>query len=281
MLYRELAPHIALRSFVECFWVWRTDSAHQWEQGERILPDGCTELLFDFGELTRQTGSYPQAPNKAGGELAGQLSSAFEFQPIGALDVLGVRFHAQGIFPFLDHPLTELTDRVVPLREIRSSLSKQLWPMLLQETDDRQRIRLVEQALLSLTSKNDLRPDSHLRNAVKCIEGNYGLISIDDLSREIGLGRRQLERKFALQVGITAKRYTRIVRFKRILSLVQRTNSYDWQSVAANCGYYDQSHLIREFKEFSGQTPSRLLGADRALSLIFQSDKRKTFFYNT
>ena len=281
MLYREISPHEALGRFVQCYWVWRTDSAHQWGERERILPDGCTELLFDLAGPARETSSDAHELSEKGAALAGQLSSAIEFQPIGAMDVLGVRFHAHGIFPFLGHPLVELTDRVVALHEIWDDLSDELWSKLREASGDRQRIKLVEHALLILARKRDLHPDSHVQNAVECIAANGGLISIEQLVHEVGLGRRQLERKFALQVGVSPKLYTRIIRLQKFLGQVQRTREYEWPSVVIDCHYYDQSHLIRDFKALCGQTPSEFFGSDHAMARMFMSGERKTHFYNT
>ena len=281
MLYREISPHVALRRFVQCFWVWRTDSSYQWGKRERILPDGCTELLFDFADPAQQTDSDVNALSKKSTKLAGQLSSAIEFQPIGAMDILGVRFYAHGIFPFLNHPLVEITDRVVALHEIWNDFSNELWPMLHEASGDRQRIKLVEHALLTLVRKQDLHPDVHVKNAVECIASSNGLISIERLARELGLGRRQLERKFVLQVGVSPKLYTRIIRLRKFLSLVQRAGEYEWPSVVFDCGFYDQSHLIRDFKALSGQTPSEFFGSDHAMARMFLSGQCKTHFYNT
>jgi transcriptional regulator GlxA family with amidase domain len=126
-----------------------------------------------------------------------------------------------------------------------------------------------------------MQPDTRLENAVDCIAANQGLISIEELTRQVGLGRRQLERKFALHVGVSPKLYTRIIRFQRILDLVQKAERFEWPDVSVNCGYYDQSHLIRDFKAFSGRTPDDYLSADETMARLFLFGKRKTYFYNT
>lgn len=281
LLYREFDPHPALRRFVRCYWIWKTDLTHRWGTQERILPDGCPELLFNFGKLVRESNSGIYERSAISSRIAGQLSSAFDFQPSGPINLLGVRFHAHGLFPFLNLPLTELTDRVVALHEVWDSLSKELRPRILEGSDDRQRINFVETLLLTIVGKHDMQPDTRIKNAVNCIAFNQGLISIEELTRQVGLGRRQLERKFAIHVGVSPKLYTRIVRFQRIFDLVQRAERYEWPDVSLDCGYYDQSHLIRDFKAFSGRTPDDYFGADETLARLFQFGKRKTYFYNT
>lgn len=270
LLYREYDPHLALRCFVKCYWIWQTDLTHKWGTQERILPDGCTELLFDFGEPVRQNHSGASTSLAVKSQMAGQLSSAFEFRPPGAINVLGVRFHAHGIFPFLRLPLAEMTDRIVALHDVWNGLAKELGQRLIETCDDRQRIDLVEDFLLFMIRKHDIRPDTHVKNAVECIATNDGLISIEELSRQIGLGKRQLERKFALQVGVSPKLYTRIIRFQRIFRIIQRAEKYEWPEVLVDCGYYDQSHLIKDFRAISGRTPSEYFSASDTMARLFQ-----------
>jgi len=281
LLYREIDPHVALRPFVQCFWLWRTSPSYRWRKRERILPDGCTELLFDLGDPNCQTAPGSRVLSESNSKVAGQLTSAFEFQSVGTMNMLGVRFHAHGIFPFLKQPLAELTDSVVALKEIWPSLSNELSPHLLAASGDRQRIESVERVLLRLLHKQELQPEPHLQNAVKCISANAGLISIEQLAREIGLGKRQLERIFSLQVGVSPKHYARITRLQRILRLLQRADKYDWPNIVVNCRFYDQSHLTRDFKELTGLTPTEFFGSDQTMARLLLSGQRKTHFYNT
>ncbi len=281
LLYREFDPHLALRCFVKCYWIWQTDSTHRWGTQERILPDGCTELLFNFGESVQQSHSGARENAVERSQIAGQLSTAFRFQPSGSINLLGVRFHAHGIFPFLDLPLAEVTDRVVGLSEIWTGLAKELEQRLYEACEDQQRIDRVEDCLLTMVKKRDMRPDTHVENAVKCIAKNDGLITIEELSDRIGIGIRQLERKFALHVGISPKLYARIIRFQKIFKVIERVENYEWPGVLVDCGYYDQPHLIRDFKALSGRTPSDYFKSDEAMARLFQRSQRKTYFYNT
>ena len=80
--------------------------------------------------------------------------------------------------------------------------------------------------------------------------------------------RCQLERRFLWEVGLTPKRLSRIVRFQRAIDLL-RTTDERWAAVALDCGYYDQAHLNREFRDFAGQSPGQYLGTEQPMAERF------------
>lgn len=99
-------------------------------------------------------------------------------------------------------------------------------------------------------------PTSEVVEAVaNCILRRRGRVTIEALAYDAGLSRRQLERRFLLEVGAPPKLYARIARFNHVLELLAESLAPDWPDIAYLCGYYDQAHLIREFRRFTGQTP--------------------------
>jgi AraC-like DNA-binding protein len=82
--------------------------------------------------------------------------------------------------------------------------------------------------------------------------------SIATLSEHVGLSARRFTRLFSLEVGLTPKVYARIQRFQRALGCMQQSNGSDWTEVAQSCGYFDQSHFIRECRSLSGFAPTEL-----------------------
>jgi len=80
---------------------------------------------------------------------------------------------------------------------------------------------------------------------------------VADLARELGLSERHLGRSFRSLLGISTKRYLRLIRFEHALRLAHERAHPDWAQHAVECGYFDQTHMIRDFREFAGLTPSR------------------------
>ena len=89
------------------------------------------------------------------------------------------------------------------------------------------------------------------------------------------MGARQLERRFLEEVGMTPKRLARISRFQRVFKALER-RPIGWTRVAVECGYYDSSHLVRDFREFTGEAPSRAVGAEAELALAFTRANRRS-----
>ena len=114
-----------------------------------------------------------------------------------------------------------------------------------------------------------------MNQAVTEIEDAWGRIRIAELSARLGLGGRRLERAFQRQIGVSPKLFTRIVRFQRVFELVQAglpcpgRIAIDWAMLALDCGYFDQSHLIRDFRRFSGQSPAAYFDSEHRLSDLF------------
>ena len=92
---------------------------------------------------------------------------------------------------------------------------------------------------------------------------------IDELAGRLGLSGRQLELRFKERVGIGPKLLARMVRFQRIFQALEARASRRWGRVAAECGYYDQAHLIRDFRQFTGQTPAAFFRDENLLAKLF------------
>jgi AraC-like DNA-binding protein len=230
MSYREIAPSHALASWVECFWTVRDEAG----AGEhRVLPDGCADLVFDLtdgegtavGTMTRPL----LVPRRPSGEL------------------LGVRFHPGRAAAFLRIPLAEITDARVPLRDLwRADVTGELASADLL----RDRLSILERELLR---RLDRRRDERLDGAIARIVAAQGTERVEDVARGIGISRQHLARQFLHHVGVSPKTFARVVRFTRVLRRLQANP--DWADLAVAHGYYDQSHLIADFRELAGTTP--------------------------
>ena len=85
------------------------------------------------------------------------------------------------------------------------------------------------------------------------------MTSIDNVAGELGVSHKHLIQRFRDEVGLTPKRFCRIRRFRSVLSAIQNQHTVDWADLACACGYFDQAHFIREFRDFSGLNPSAYL----------------------
>jgi AraC-like DNA-binding protein len=275
MLYSEIKPRAPLASFVECFWTLAGEDPAA--QPQRILPDGCVELILNFGaRFSQHTGDGRSLQPR--NFLVGQMTGPILISPSGAVELIGVRFHPGGTLPFLRVPLHEITDQVVELGSLSSKLERDLTSAASEAPSLAEKIPALEEVLTRCLTNN--KHDVQLMMLTAKIVAGAGLVPVDQLAHDAGISSRQLERRFLREVGIGPKLLGRIIRFQQVFRAVEQCNSA-WSTIALECGYYDQAHLIRDFNQFARQTPAVLFSHASALTESFTRKARKSDFYNT
>ena len=145
----------------------------------------------------------------------------------------------------------------------------------LVEGKPRSRIRAVEEFLLGLRRRT---PDPALiAKATQLLSGSIGDQQVQTTAEELGVSRRHLQRVFNSQVGLSPKMYARVMRFQRALR-IRRRSQMSWAQVAAECGFSDQSHLVREVGEFAGRTPNQIQPSESLVDRVFNGDRRNALF---
>jgi transcriptional regulator GlxA family with amidase domain len=127
---------------------------------------------------------------------------------------------------------------------------------LAQASGTAERIACVESFLAKLLRCSN-EPDAIVTAALGLIKDSKGQISVEGLSAALGINGRQLERKFTQHVGLSPKAFCRVTRFRQVKLLLEKNNEPSGCALAYTCGYYDQTHFIREFRVFTGKTPAR------------------------
>lgn len=275
MNYCEIKPRSPLSRFVECFWTLESDQPPT--KPERILPDGCVELILNFGAAFSQHCEDRQELQPRN-FLVGQMTGPILISPTGAVQLIGIRFHPGGTAPFVQLPLHEITDQVVELGSLSSKLERDLLRMTSASASLAEKIVAVEEFLTGelLSCKTDPR----LMMLAGRVVDSGGLVSVDRLANDAGISSRQLERRFLREIGLGPKLLARIIRFQQVFRAVEQCDAA-WATVAIECGYYDQAHLIRDFNQFAQQTPAVLFGHQSALTESFTRKARKSDFSNT
>jgi AraC-like DNA-binding protein len=214
----------------------------------RRLPDGEADLMVRFDG------------RKTTAAVIGTLTRAFEKHADAPGGTLLVRFRSAGAYPFFSRPLSQLTDRYALLSE--------LWPLerraQLEAADGADAVVRAALATLQDALQRDdaFDPQSAraVRRGVQLIADAPVLPRIPQLAAALGTSERQLRRGFDHTIGLSPKQYLRVVRFRRALRAARAAVRPDWAAIAERTGYFDQAHLIGEFRELSGVTPSVLVG---------------------
>lgn len=267
MEYREWSPAPALVGQVEAIWT-LSGRAAEGDEAQRILPDGCAELILNFADPIVQVSRGPvrQPPLM----FVGQITGPFRVRPSGRVDLLGIRFRPGGAAALTKVPQHELVDQGVPLTDVAGDAAGRLAPVF-DADDDRERIDRAEAAL----QRSLGRGRTAVSESADAIVRAWGRIPVGHLAAATGMGRRQLERRFLDEVGVSPKRLARISRFQRVFRAMER-NGTAWTRVAMECGYFDSSHLVRDFHEFAGDAPSRAAAELDELTLAFTRATRLT-----
>jgi AraC-like DNA-binding protein len=245
-------PILALRPFVRALWF--VDDEAAMSAARRVLPGGGTvELIVDL--LDDELVLHDTAPVRvcSGAHVAGVRTRHYAVPARGRTAAVGVHFEPGGAFPFLGISPAEIVNGHVELGDLWGAPARELRARLVEARAPEARFGLLERWLLRRLPR---RRPSHpaLRLALQAFEIEDQRIA--EVADHVGLGRRRLRDVFTCEVGVSPKLYARLRRFHRVKEQVARLGAPPvWADVATACGYFDQSHLIREFVAFAGITP--------------------------
>jgi AraC-like DNA-binding protein len=279
MRYREFQVAPVLANLVECLWLLEGGERQDFSTPERLLPDGCVELILNFGALFREHKESGRCDLQPSRFVVGQMTRPVLVSPTGPVLLLGIRFAPGGTLPFFSYPPGELTNTIAPLADVAGKLDRQFSGQIYDTQNIAEKIALIEALLIRQQSAKEERGAS-LCEAILMMVQSGGQTSVDRLAADLGISGRQLERRFLNEVGIGPKLLCRILRFQQIFRAVERSDR-NWARIAVDCGYFDQAHLIRDFRQFTGETPSVLFENFTPFAEFFTRKRRASDFYNT
>jgi len=259
MLHLYYTPVSPLLDFVDDFWLY--DGYTQPHFKERILPSGTIELVINLrdDELRIYDAAQPERYNRFSGALvSGAYGGFFVIDTAEEVSIMGVHFKPGGAFPFLGLPAGELADAHVNLETLWGRSAVELRERLCDAATPMERFRLLEEALLA----HLFRPLEHhyaVPTALDAFVQTEARATVRDIARDIGLSQRRFIQVFTEEIGLTPKLFSRVKRFQRTMAIVRQATALDWARLAVDCGYFDQSHLIRDFLMLSGFSPSDYL----------------------
>ena len=271
MIYKEIQPSEILSKFIKCFWILECNEKKSEFTRERILPDGCMELIFHYGDsFELHVNDYSEIQQRS--FVYGQITRFIEISPTGKVGIIAVRFFPHGALPFLHIPINEITDNTVGVPYIFGAAGRELEEKIITAANNLQRIDIIQKFLVDRLKKY-LQHDSVIEECLIRIVKSKGNVSVESLSESLNINSRQLERKFTSGIGMSPKVFSRIVRFQNIFKLLQTKRINSLTELAFENGYYDQAHFIKDFKLFSGISPSVYFNEEHSLSDYFTYGK--------
>jgi AraC-like DNA-binding protein len=225
---------------------------------ERALPTGTIELVIDLGGGTVciYDRDDPRCTliSHRGPMLCGPQSEYFVIDNMQPW-VLGAHFKPGGAFPFLGLPASELHDQHVALADLWGGAAFDLQECVMDAPTPAVMFRILEAALLDRLRDPVMRHPA-VAFALCEMGGAQPLTAVTD---QIGLSARRFSQLFGEQVGLSPKRYQRVMRFQAVLRRIYDAAPLNWADVAFDCGFFDQAHFIHEFRAFSGLSPTEYM----------------------
>ena len=248
-------PDVALRDHVAEFWV--ADGTTTFAK-ERILPAPGAILMFNFaaeqGTVDRTGRITPYRTAWAGG-LRDEVLTTYTS---GRASLLGVRFTPLGARAFFRMPMHELANRVLELADLFGREAEITRERLREINDWPARIDHFEQLIADRLADGD-EASSEINWMLRALTRVNGRIRMRALERELGWSSKRTIGRFKEHVGLTPKTFARLLRFRAAVAAIDAAEDPDWCELAHACGFYDQAHLINEFRAFSDCSPREFL----------------------
>lgn len=251
-------PSEALLPYVRYYWVLKSDTPIT----TLTFPIGCPQIIFHKRTplFIPELGS---SQNRV--TISGQVNFPAHIHTDGNLEMIVAVFRPHTIGMFIDTPPSSFYNLEISGDDIDNQRFTESASRILACDSAIDSVRMLD-AMLMTRIKPALNIDRVGITIARLMRDPY--VSVRELAADACLSRKQFERIFRESVGMNPKEYSRIVRFQKTIRLMQ-CGAHDFAAIAAECGYADQSHFIREFKALSGITPGALLTTCRPYSDLF------------
>lgn len=255
MRYQEYKPPNELAAWIKLFWVF--ESCSDDPVPETIVADGFPELIIHFRSPFAEVDRAGRSLKQPAAVACGQLTRPLVLHSSLDAGMIGIRFQPSGMAPFLAASMQSLTDARVPAEDLFVDIDR-LIEDIVESSNDAQRIAACNRFLMRSIDLD--REDSSIRRALDKVMHTCGNISVESLCTLMGTSRRSLELAFQREVGTSPKMYCRITRFRHLFDAMSESGpSVNWLQIALESGFFDQPHMIRDFRRFAGDSPTSFL----------------------
>lgn len=268
MSFSIQSPSSLLKPFVQHYW--SLECRHNFGQMhlQRIVPTGLPELIFYLE-------NKPEFVNQSRGItsealISGQNTSWYDLRIGGTVRIFAVLFKPAGLTAFMGIPVSELNNINVPLHLILRNQSEEITDELHQATSFLEQTKKMDAYLLKRVYSR--HPSDYLKRINHCVEyvlQRKGLVRVNELASLACLSSKQFERYFSSLVGCTTGKFCKIVRFQSSIYYQSLQPDASLTALAYQSGYYDQSHMINEYKRLTGLSPKEFFRDCEAQSDLF------------
>lgn len=242
--FRSFAPHAYLHNWIQCYWTVQQPQLPAQGFSEKLYPDGGTNINFRF--IANQ---IPQVSFNA-------IQTLHTMHFSGSVDLLGIRFHPGGAFQLFGLDMPGLIGNHLAAEELDTDLNnaglRELRERLAESESTTRRIGLIDDWLLQQAAQQ-LAKQGPIQTLLPQL--SHSTDSVETLSAQVNMGRRQLERRFQQEVGLTLVHLKQLQRIRRARQLISLNPNLPLVDIAQEAGFYDQAHFIRQFQKVHLLTP--------------------------
>jgi len=268
MDYNISKPSVFLSQYVKQYWGLENCYPAGNEHIQRIVPHGLFELVFYMDDKPETTDRQKAISDSV--IITGQLKSYHDLKVTGNLSLFAIYFLPHGLSMFLNLPMNELFNQSVPLKSILKDKVNKLEDELSTAGSFEKKIIIAEDFLIGQIQKNVKNYYfERIRRVVSRINQAKGILKIEDLAAESFLSRKQFERTFYDFIGTTPKQFLKTVRFQNSIFEKSQNTVVNFTEIAHRCGYFDQAHMINDFKSLTGMTPKNYFEKEGVFSDYF------------
>lgn len=251
MVYHKLSPAFPLSDYVDSIYYLKMDMGNC---QKKILPDFKTDLIFLY--QTSLTGfADGKTVTVSSSIINGFRKAPLQFRYNGNTEMLGIRFLPFGFTQLFQIPPEEIS-QIFPASDIiNQRIFRETEEKVINEPNPLKKLSIAEDWLNSLVSKVRIETSLAIK-AIHRITKTNGVLPLQDICNQSPSEYKQLQRFCHRRMDIAPKTFSRMVRFEHLHQTLVTDPGNDWMTLVSNMGFTDQSHLIREIKEFTGLTPS-------------------------
>jgi len=264
MRYQKISPSELLKEHIKWFFI--LDSNQLLERPLMInsTANCAYALVFNYGNRHRIFNSFHQGLLLPRCFLSGISTVPYRMQYEGRLSMAGVIFNGLAFMDLFNiPPRHELINNRMDAYHLLGAKADELIDRLAFATSNHDRITILEHFFIQFIQKKQTKIDP-VDQAAKIILSSRGMVRMDQVANQVNLSPRQLRRKFSLKTGIGPKGFSRIKRFNFVNHMLAKNPDLSWYRFLNDGGYYDQSHLIKDYQEFSGHNPSVFIDNTRS-----------------
>jgi len=245
----RIVPHPCLSKTIDYYWIEKNGVS-----SIKILPDGTTSILFNIGSpisISDNQGEYAELSDNL---IVGAHKKYYSLKETTETHIIGIKFKQGGAYHLFKSPMMEFTDKIINLHDVLNGESERLRELLIQSKSENEIRILLNQYFfkkVEIKSKSSRIVDF----AIASVKVNGSPTSIKHLCESVNISNKHLIWLFNQKVGLPPKLIHRLNKFTKVIDLLQEKKPIVWPEIAYECHYYDQAHLINDFKGFSGLSP--------------------------